>query len=65
MHELAEILGEHTTLAVESIACILIEEYMSKGIIGPHGQLDSKPWGSPDAGLYDPEHTGLVFFEDN
>ncbi len=42
----------------------LYEEYKSKGIIGPNGKLESKPWGSRDFGLYDPERTALVFFED-
>ena len=42
----------------------LYEEYKAKGVIHPGGQLELKPWGSKDFGLYDPENTALVFFED-
>ena len=42
----------------------LYEEYKAKGVIHPGGNLELKPWGSKDFGLYDPENTALVFFED-
>ena len=42
----------------------LYEEYKAKGVIGPRGHLEPKPWGSKDFGLYDPNRTALVFYED-
>ena len=42
----------------------LYEEYQAQGLIGPGGHLEPKPWGSKDFGLYDPNRTALVFYED-
>ena len=42
----------------------LYEEYKGKGLISANGQLEAKPWGSKDFGLYDPNGAALVFFED-
>ncbi|MCZ6836816.1 MAG: VOC family protein [Planctomycetota bacterium] len=42
----------------------LYEEYLAKGIVAPTGQLEDKPWGSKDFGVYDLNNAALVFFED-
>ena len=42
----------------------LYEEYSTKGVIAPTGQLEPKPWGSKDFGVYDLNNTALVFYED-
>ena len=42
----------------------LYEEYRAKGVIGPRGHLEPKPWGSRDFGVHDPNGAALVFYED-
>ena len=60
--------GENPTMplmriAVENIEP-LYEEYKAKGLVGPRGQLEAKPWGSKDFGVYDLNKAALVFYED-
>ncbi len=40
----------------------LYEEYKAKGVVT--GRLESKPWGSKDFGIFDPNNAALVFYED-
>ena len=42
----------------------LYEEYNGKGLVEPAGQLEPKPWGSRDFGIYDLNGAALVFYED-
>ncbi len=42
----------------------LYEEYKAKGLVGPNGHLESKPWGSRDFGVFDLNKAALVFYED-
>lgn len=42
----------------------LYEEYEAKGLVGPSGRLEPKPWGSRDFGVYDINGAALVFYED-
>ena len=42
----------------------LYEQYKANGVIGTAGHLEAKPWGSKDFGLYDPDNTAPVFYQD-
>lgn len=42
----------------------LYEEYAAKDIVAPGGHLESKPWGTREFGLYDPNSTAFIFYED-
>ena len=41
----------------------LYEELAGRGVVAASGELDSKPWGTKEFGLYDPNGAGIVFYE--
>ena len=50
-------------IRVENIEA-LYKEYEERGVISTGGHLETKPWGSRDFGVYDPNGAALVFYED-
>jgi uncharacterized glyoxalase superfamily protein PhnB len=60
--------GEEPTMPLIRIRVENIEplynEYKAQGLIGPGCELESKPWGSRDFGIFDPNGAALVFYED-
>ena len=50
-------------IAVQNIDS-LYAQYDRKGVVNPGARLETKPWGSRDFGVYDPNGAALVFYED-
>lgn len=44
---------------------LLYQEFNAKGLVGPTGHLEAKPWGSKDFGVYDLNGAALVFYQDH
>ncbi|GMQ82057.1 MAG: hypothetical protein BMS9Abin05_1498 [Rhodothermia bacterium] len=42
----------------------LHEEHVAKGVVAETGQLEPKPWGTKEFGLYDHNGAAIVFYED-
>lgn len=36
---------------------------MAQGVVSLSGSLESKPWGTKEFGLYDPNGAAIVFYE--
>ena len=42
----------------------LYEEYLAQDVVSPTAQLDTKPWGTREFGLYDPNGVCVYVYED-
>ena len=41
----------------------LYREYQAQGVIHPHGQLTTKPWGTQEFAILDPAGVCITFYE--
>ena len=42
---------------------VLMDEFKQAGILDPSTNLRTTPWGTREFGLFDPNKTGITFFE--